>query len=176
MPGESLHPASAIAVGFRYPRPDSLAILNEAVEQTHGVVKRHLQSFATEVGALSLAEWEELHTSTMDLSSLFVPYVGHVMWGDNYKRGEFMAELKGAMRDDGIDLGGELPDHMEPILRYLAVSSSPLNELVEILPGAINHMEKTLKTASSKNPYLHLLAATVAFVADLRPLTIGSRR
>ncbi len=171
-----LHPALAIAVGFRYPRPDSLEILTGVVAQTRGVVHRHLQNFLNEVSVLSQAEWEELHTSTLDLSALFVPYVGHVMWGDNYKRGEFMAELKGAMRNDGIGLDGELPDHLEPIMRYLGVSASPLAELVDVLPGAMTHMEQTLKTASPKNPYLHLLAATTAFVADLRPLTIGSRR
>ena len=171
-----LHPALAIAVGFRYPRPDSLEILTGVVAQTRGVVHRHLQNFLNEVSVLSQAEWEELHTSTLDLSALFVPYVGHVMWGDNYKRGEFMAELKGVMRNEGIGLGGELPDHLEPIMRYLAAADSPLTELVDVLPGAMTYMEQTLKTASPQNPYLHLLAATTAFVADLRPLTIGSRR
>ncbi len=176
MSNEPLHPALAIAVGFRYPRPDSLELLTDVVAKTRGVIHRHLQQFLDEISKLSLAEWEELHTSTLDLSSLFVPYVGHVQWGDNYKRGEFMAELKGAMRNDGIALDGELPDHLEPIMRYLAVSSSPMAELVDVLPGAMTHMEKTLKIASPKNPYLHLLAATTALVADLRPLTIGSRR
>ncbi len=172
----SLHPALALALGFHYPRPGSSQALGDATTATHGIVQRHLQLFVEEVAELSLAKWEELHTETLDLSPKFIPYVGHVMWGDNYRRGEFMADLKGAMRETGTVLNGELPDHLEPILRYLAATDEPLEDLVDVLPGATTTMKKTLKAESPGNPYLHLLDATVAFVADLRPLTIGTRR
>ena len=55
-----------------------------------------MRHFLDEVGSLTLGEWEELHTATLDLSAPFVPYVGHVIWGDDYRRGEFMADLVGA--------------------------------------------------------------------------------
>jgi nitrate reductase delta subunit len=104
---------------------------------------------------------------------MFVPYVGHVAWGENYRRGEFMADLVGEMRNADVPLGGELPDHIAPLLRYLARTDEPFEDLVEVLPGAAATMQETLKEASARNPYLHLLAATVAYCADLRPLTIG---
>ena len=172
----TLHPALALALGYHYPRPGSAEQLADAVHATHGVVQRHLQLFVDDVSALSLAEWEELHTATLDLSPKVITYVGHIMWGDNYRRGEFMADLKGAMRETGTALEGELPDHLEPILRYLAVAETPMKDLVDVLPGATTTMKKNLKAESPGNPYLHLLDATVAFVADLRPLTIGTRR
>lgn len=175
-PAVVLHPAEVIALGLDYPRPDSVAVMTAAIASTHGVVRRHLEDFVQEVGALSLGEWEELHTTTLDLNPQFVPYVGHVMWGDAYRRGEFMADLKPELRRTNTELNGELPDHLALILRYLAVTGAPLDDLVQILPGTITTMTKTLKTASPKNPYLHLLAAANAFVADLRPLTIGLRR
>lgn len=166
-----------VALGYRYPTPSAATELSTAIDGiSEGVVKRHMRRFFDEVSDLSLGEWEEVHTATLDLSPLFVPYVGHVTWGENYRRGEFMADLKGSMALNGIDLGGELPDHIEPILRYMALVDEPLPDLVEVLPDAVAEMQDTLAKAAGDNPYRHLLAATAALAADLRPVTIGSRR
>ena len=40
--------------------------------------------------------------------------LGHVVWGENYRRGAFMADLNAAMREAGVALHGELPDHLQP--------------------------------------------------------------
>jgi len=167
-----MHPAEVIAAGYRYPTPDSLLSLTEAIEElTSGPVKRHLTRFVDEVGRLSFGAWEELHTATLDLSPKFVPYVGHVVWGENYRRGEFMADLNRAMFDAGVDLDGELPDHVAPVLRYLARADEPLTDLVEVLPGALSTMAKTLAKADAGNPYQHLLAATADVARPAASLT-----
>ena len=83
-----------VALGYRYPTPTSAADLTRAIEaDTNSEVKRHMARFVEEVGSLELGEWEEVHTATLDLDPKFVPYVGHVAWGENYRRGAFMAEL-----------------------------------------------------------------------------------
>ena len=171
-----MHPATVVALGYRYPDPAAAPRLAAAVEQIEaGDVRRHLTDFVREVGELTLGEWEELHTATLDLSAPVVPYVGHVTWGDSYRRGEFMAGLQAAMLDAGVTPEGELPDHIEPILRYLAVAEQPFADLLEVLPGAVVEMEHTLRRASPDNPYCHLFAATVACSAN-RPVRIGARR
>ena len=165
-----------LAMGYRYPNPSAAAMLRAAVEaESNAEVKRHMRKFLDEVGALSLGAWEELHTATLDLNAPFVPYVGHVEWGDNYRRGAFMADLKRSMEDTGVDLGGELPDHIEPILRYLAATDQPLDDLVEVLPRTVITMAHTLESAAPDNPYCHLMAATVAIAAN-RPVSIGGRK
>lgn len=165
-----------VAMGYRSPRPDSLERLTTAIDTLgSGDVERHLRRFVEAVGVLSLGEWEELHTATLDLCAPVVPYVGHVVWGENYRRGAFMADLQAAMNAAGIDLDGELPDHIEPILRYLAVTDDPLPDLVVVLPGAVVEMEHMLRKAAPENPYRHLLAATVACAAN-KPVRIGGRR
>ncbi len=169
-----MHTADVLALAYSYPHPNALADLTEAVESlSKGVVRRDLQKFLDEIGRLDLAAWEELHTATLDLSPMFVPYVGHVVWGENYRRGEFMADLNGEMRDAGVPLDGELPDHIAPVLRYLARHEDPFADLVEVLPRAVKSMLETLGDASPGNPYIQLLEATMAYCADLRPLTIG---
>ena len=172
-----MHPAAIVALGFEYPMPGSHERLVAAVEALpRSAVRKALDQFAAAVGALELAEWEELHTRTLDLSPAFVPYVGHVTWGENYRRGEFMADLKRDMEAHGVGLGGELPDHIEPVLRYVATAESPLADLLEVLGASLDQMASTLRAADAKNPYGHLLGAARAVVQDLSPITIGVRR
>ncbi|MDF1594888.1 MAG: nitrate reductase [Acidimicrobiia bacterium] len=149
-----------LAEGFEYPRPGRLEELRAAMAKLDSAgVRRHFSHFIESVGDLSLAEWEELHTRTLDLGPLFVPYVGWVIWGDNYHRGEFMAELKVAQEEAGVDAGGELPDHLAPVLRLLAVAGPVPATLLEVLPTAVAKMRGELKEAERDNPYRHLLKA-----------------
>lgn len=172
-----MHPTSVVAMGFSYPSPGSLESLRGAIELSlRGVTLRRMGNFVSEVSRLELGEWEELHTRTLDLSPLFIPYVGHVAWGENYRRGAFMAELKGEMRLTGVDLRGELPDHIEPILRYISETPQPLGDLLDVLPEAVLTMQSELEAVEKTNPYRHLLAATHAVVEDLSPIVIGPIR
>jgi nitrate reductase delta subunit len=152
--------AATVAMAMRYPRPDSLERLRDAVATMgDGGAARAMQHFVGLIGARSLAEWEELHTATVDLSPKFVPYVGHAVWGENYRRGAFMADLARAMADAGIELHGELPDHLDPILRYIDEVVDPHPDVVEVLPVALMRMSKELRKSDKKNPYRHVLEA-----------------
>ena len=154
-----------VARGFDYPSPGSLNRLRLDLESVDDrSVRAAMAGFVSAVEALSLGEWEELHTRTVDLSPLFVPYVGHVMWGENYRRGAFMADLQAVIRDSGTDAGGELPDHLAPALRLLAADLAPA-DLIEVFPDAIAEMRSQLKKAERANPYRHLLDAAAAAVS-----------
>ncbi len=154
-----------VADGFSYPGPDSLKHLSAEVETLGaGPVRTAMVRFVGALDGVELGEWEELHTRTLDLSPLFVPYVGHVAWGENYRRGAFMADLQRAMFGAGVDKGGELPDHIAPILRLVAAAGEVPDDLIEVLPSAVAAMQDDLKKADSSNPYRHLLAAVGAAV------------
>ncbi len=166
---------AAIASCLAYPNGERITELAVAVgELPDGKVRTRLERFVAEVAQLGLGEWEELHTRTLDLSPHFVPYVGHVVWGESYKRGAFMAELKREMEATGVDVGGELPDHLAPILHYLDETAAPHEELVEVLPGAVHRMIKELKKSDAGNPYLHVLGAARVQVAIEARVEIGS--
>ena len=151
---------SLFAQAFQYPYPgqiDSLYLETQTMLDTPG--GKELAKFAKELKVLSLSEQEELYTRTLDLSPLSAPYVGYHVWGESYKRGEFMAALSKEMKLYEIDLEGELPDHLLPVLRYLHATPTPMPELMSILDQSLNSMIKSLKKGEDNNPYLHLFKA-----------------
>ena len=163
----------AVAMALRYPGPGRLQELQKTWEALPGgPVRRHLLKFFEEIEQLSVAGWEELHTRTLDLAPIFAPYVGFAIWGENYQRGEFMAAVKVAQEAIGIDLHGELPDHLEPVLRYLAATDQPFPGLIEVFPQAVSKMRKTLKDAEADNAYRHVLAAA-AEAAERLEVPVG---
>jgi len=157
---------AALAGALRYPAPDRLGELQRgAAELAEAAdVGRPFAAFLDEISRLTLAEWEELHTRTLDLSPPVVLYVGHAIWGESYKRGEFMASLKRAEDAESVDPDSELPDHLLPVLLYLDVAAEPLPELVEVIGPALQRMRRDLEKAEPENPYVGLLDAIRAAV------------
>ncbi len=160
-----------LAMAFRYPAPGRLAELQEGLKglpEEAEDVKGALQVFLGKVGRLSLGEWEELHTRTLDLNPLAAPYVGFQTWGETYLRGVFLSRMAQALAENGIDPEGELPDHLAPVLRYLGQAPEPLPELVEVLGPAVQRMKAVLGRADPGNPYLDLLEAAQAACKELK--------
>ncbi len=151
---------SLIAFALRYPTEKGMEQIRSGVQALpQGSAEREMRRFVRAISDFGLADLEVLFTSTFDLSPVVAPYVGHLAWGDSYERGGFMARLLEAMRDAGVHPDGELPDHLDPILRYLAATDTPIADLQPVLVPAVAKMEKTLKKADAKNPYLHVLTA-----------------
>lgn len=151
-----------LAEAFSYPHPGLL----EAIEQglsaaAKSPAKRSMETFVRKVSRLSVAEWEELATRTLDLSPAAAPYIGFQIWGEGYPRGEFMSKLNRAMHETGVPTDGELPDHIVPVLRYLAVTEQPIPELVQNFEPAVERMRNTLREKDRTNPYLELLEAAL---------------
>jgi nitrate reductase delta subunit len=151
---------TVVAAALRYPTQESMtALLPAAAALPKGGAEREMRKFFKRIEDMPLEQLEVIYTSTFDLNPVVAPYVGHLVWADSYERGSFMAKLQAAMFAVGVDPEGELPDHLDPILRYLAATDEPIRDLKPVLVPAVTKMEKTLKKADSKNPYLHVLIA-----------------
>ena len=151
---------TVVALALRYPTHDGMVALHSGVAALpKGGAEREMRRFIKDIDKMSFEDLEVLYTSTFDLNPVVAPYVGHLVWADSYERGGFMAKLQRAMFAVGVDPEGELPDHLDPILRYLSATDEPINDLKPVLVPAVTKMEKTLKKADSKNPYLHVLTA-----------------
>jgi nitrate reductase molybdenum cofactor assembly chaperone NarJ/NarW len=160
---KAANPYSTLARAFGYPAPGLLAAMMDGwVRLQDGRVKAAYRACIDRLQSLSMGEWEELYTRTLDLNPPAAPYVGYQMWGESYQRGSFLARMSRELREAGVDSDGELPDHVAPVLIYLASTPEPLPELVEVLDPALERMHKGLQSVDPGNPYLSLLEAVRA--------------
>jgi nitrate reductase delta subunit len=152
---------------LRYPAPGRIEALAQAVAgMPQRRIQKSLAAFLKEIRSLSLGQWEELYTKTWDLEPLTAPYVGFQIWGEDYRRGKFMAALQQAYTEAGIELEGELPDHLVPVLHYLDVSTAPIPELTEAFVTAVEKMAVQLGKRDKENPYLHILKGILEAQAE----------
>lgn len=162
---------AVLAETFRYPAKVSVQTLQEEIQSLpEGAVKAHLECFMIRLNRLGRDEWEKLYTSTLDLNPVSPPYVGYMIWGDHYARGEFLARLNRDMRAAGVDLDGELPDHLVPVLRYLERVAEPIAELESVLAPALQGMLLSLAKIDAENLYLEPLAATLEAAGSWQPV------
>lgn len=121
-------------------------------------VANSFAEFRAAVAGLSLSDLQELYTRTFDLSPVCALDIGYHLFGENYKRGVFLANLRET--EAPFDLGQEhqLPDFLPVLLRLLTKLDD--KELRASLIGEclIPALEKMLKTLSEgDNPYRHLI-------------------
>lgn len=158
-----------LAKAFTYPSPGLLEELEAGLAGAGRVPGRDgLSAFVKQIARLSLSEWEELCTRTLDLSPAAAPYVGFQVWGESYQRGEFMSKLNRLMYELDIDPEGELPDHIAPVLRYLGAADQPLPDLLENFEAALDRMIGTLREKDRRNPYILLFEAALALFRSRR--------
>jgi nitrate reductase delta subunit len=122
-----------------------------------------LMDFQTAVIQKSVGQLQELYTNAFDLRPDCTPNLGYHLFGDDGRRGLFLAELKGRMEARGIPLGVELPDHIALILRYLDLAEEERPPVIEdcLLP-AVSRMVEVLE--HSGNPYEHALRALLTLL------------
>ena len=81
---------------------------------------RLLEAFQDSQQNLGLARLQESYTSTFDLQPECTLNLGYHLFGEDQRRGMFLAKLKEFYQKADIDTGSELPDHLCHLLRYVA--------------------------------------------------------
>lgn len=77
--------------------------------------------FAAFVETSTAAQIQEEYVATFDFSPKVAPYLGHHLFGDNQKKGEYLIRLKGEYGRYGYaPPGNELPDYLPLVLGFLA--------------------------------------------------------
>ena len=149
-----------LADSLCYPSFGRMAALQAGLSMlSDGVVKTAFNQFIAGITDLSLGEWEELYTRTLDLNPPAAPYIGYQTWGDSYQRGTFLSMMNRALAAHQVDSEGELPDHLIPVLRLLDALEEPFPELSEVLAPAVERIHAALAKAEPANPYLLLIEA-----------------
>lgn len=63
---------------------------------------------------------EENYLKTFEIEGICCMDVGYVLFGEDYKRGDFLAKIQGEQNSCGNDIGIELADHLPNILSLMA--------------------------------------------------------
>ncbi len=154
-----------------YPGPltgERIAELLTLVAAVDRTAARDLERFRESVAETAQTELEELYTRTFDMHPLCCPYVGHQLFGEEFRRGMFMALLREHYRLCGFDAGNELPDHLCVILRFLEgrEPGEVERELVsDCLVPSLGKMVASL--GATENPYLQPLRALLGLIAGM---------
>lgn len=107
-----------------------------------------------------LGRAEEIFTATFDLQAACAPYVGFHLFGEGYKRRVFLSGLNALYSSRGFSAGGELPDHIAVMLRFLADFPDDVQARVLVQDGLIPALAKMIgKFGEPGNPYGDLLRA-----------------
>lgn len=129
-------------------------------------VEECLCSFRKGIGELSVANLEEVYVKTFDVQATCCLDVGYVLYGEDYKRGQFMAEIRTLQRQHYIDTGSELPDHLPNLMNLLpCLNERDAREIVStFIYPAVEKMNDALATSGSV--YRYLLGATKALLLE----------
>lgn len=149
-----------LAQTIEYPTPvlrDQAQECAAALEAHHPHAARAMKPFVAFTETAPLAAQEELYTATFDMRPVCFPYLGFQLFGESYKRGEFLVALSARCREAGFDAGSELPDHLGAVLRYLAHTSDE-DLVTEGLVPALQRMIDQLEG----NPYRAAMQAILA--------------
>lgn len=122
-----------------------------------------LGKFRALTAGKGLGALQELYTNAFDLHPDCTPNLGYHLFGDDSRRGVFLAELKGRLEQSGVMIGVELPDHLSLILRYIDAAEEEGPVLIEdcLLP-ALAKMAEILDRGD--NPYQFALRSLLLWL------------
>ena len=170
-PCEQLEAVTAL---FTYPRTDYASAVENAVACS-GSVAPALLEFARDIAAMPLNGLQELYTTTFDLSPICALDLGWHLFGEDYKRGLFLARMRRELRVHNIPETCELPDHLSRALLLLArMGPTQAEEFVCAIVAPA--LERMLKCMPSDNLFICLLQAvqqliTLHFPAGFEPVS-----
>ena len=122
----------------------------------------HFANFCVKTRGMSLIELQELYAQSFDLNPNCALEIGYHLFGEDYKRGAFLANLRETQGD--LELGREqqLPDYLPVLLRLLVRLED--DELRGSLAGhcMVPGIRKIIGAFKQENPFVDLLKAVLA--------------
>jgi nitrate reductase delta subunit len=128
-----------------------------------------LEDFRDAAQVLGPGALEEAYIRTFEMQAEAALYIGHQLFGEDWRRGTFMACLKERYQECGFSSGAELPDHASVILRFLEVEQ-PGPEKEELIGDCIAPaLHKVLRAIEGKKtPYDNIVRALLLYLGSER--------
>ena len=124
-----------------------------------------LRRFERAHAEIGTARLQEIYTSTFDMQPECTPNLGYHLFGEDQRRGIFLAKLVELYREAGVDTGNELPDHLCCLLLYLATgpgATATTNLITDCLVPAVSKIAHGISDPS--NPYRAALDALLLWL------------
>jgi len=132
---------------FRFPKSeDYIAKVNNVASfllKSYPSAYKEFEPFLNFVNNNSFFDIEEVFTRTFHIQAICFLDLGYVLFGEDYKRGEFLVQMKREQREAENDCGEELADNLPNVLKLLSLIEDDnfLQELsVRILIPCIQKM------------------------------------
>lgn len=108
----------------------------------------------------SLGHLEEVYTGTFDINPACHIFAGHILFGESFQRGAFLAGLTEEYQQRGFDSEKELADHIPLVLRFLATLEPQDAFAKELLTDCLIPVFQKMNANfedDSTNPYVPVL-------------------
>lgn len=145
-----------IADLFTYPDnqyPHGVQRVRNKLAADYTKAATELDKFLSLLPADDLLKMQDLYIHTFDVQAITTLDIGYALFGDDYKRGELLANLNREHREAENDCGFELADHLPNVVRLMAKLDDQelLQELVEeLLVPALKTMLREFGTERIK--------------------------
>ena len=145
-----------IANLFRYPTEkllddalETISVLSGKYPEQAEVVKSFIENFSP----LTLHQKQEYYIKTFDIQAVCFLDIGYVLFGEDYKRGDFLVQMKQEQREAQNDCGVELSDHLPNVLTLLSKTREKFAEEL-IATICIPALDEMINKFNMQNAYL----------------------
>jgi nitrate reductase molybdenum cofactor assembly chaperone len=108
---------------YQYPDdgyPQKVKDIQAFVDSNYPEACEDIDNFVELLPAHDLNKMQELYIRSFDVQSITTLDIGYVLFGDDYKRGELLANLNREHTQTDNDCGSELGDHLPNLLRLIS--------------------------------------------------------
>ena len=123
-----------------------------------------MESFAIFAAGATRQELEEAYTRAFDLNPAATLEVGWHLFGETYKRGQFLAYLKRELESRGIDAGTRLPDDFTLLLKLY--DALPQEDAAGLVVDCLLPAVDKILSAIGDSPYMPLMKALQSWLAQ----------
>lgn len=144
---------SVLAQVFKYPSdelPDAVKTGEKMVAEQYPTALDNYQKFANWQSTSDRYRVEEIYAKTFHIQAICYLDLGFVLFGEDYKRGEFLVNMKQEQAAANNPCGDELPDNLVNVLTLMPKlrDAEFRNELaVRVLMPAVQKMLDEFKSA-----------------------------
>ena len=167
---------------FDYPDHNLPRQIEECAAELKGTLPqaaRLLEEFQHSQQKLGISHLQEAYTATFDLQPECTLNLGYHLFGEDQRRGMFLAKLKGFCEKAAIDTGSELPDNLCHLLRYVAArpESEESRAIVAdcLLPAVSKIARGTSEKSNPYRPVLDALLLLLQYGSEAEPVPSGLR-